>query len=282
LKNLSIILLFALTIPATALANSGTKHDKSDEDLVTTLSETQIYSSLWAKYAVDGNLNPFDMKIKVEDQTITLKGTVDTKAEKILAGEIAESMNGITEIHNHLTVVNDGNRGTKDFVNNTAKKIENLTTDAKIETRLTFNKHVMGNDVDVKVKGDKAILKGTVDNRRAYTVAETIAKDTPGIHYVENHIKITKSNNEKPVSDMIYSEMMRLSDMAEDSWVEAKVETELMLSNAIETEKIDIEVVDGLVILTGSVPTDTQRDLIEHKIEDIAGVKEIENRLTVS
>lgn len=280
MKKTAIILTLAL-MPMLAVTGEKGDPKKNEKTVAESMSNAQIYSTLWAKYALDDNLNPFDMDIEVENKTIWLKGEVDTEAEKRLAGEIAESMNGINEIKNQLVVNNDGTRGTDDLVANTKKATQETARDVSIETRLAFNRHTMGNDVDVTVEGNKATLTGTVETDKAYAVAETIAQDTTGIESVDNQIKVVAAKGES-MSDMVYNEMIRLSNMAEDGWVETKVETELMLSDAVKMDKIDVEVVDGLVILTGDVPTDTQRDLAEKMIQDIAGVKDIENRLSVS
>lgn len=276
MKKTAFILALSIT-PVIAIPGDGHKDTKTEKTMTESISDTQIYSTLWAKYAIDDDLNPLDMDIEVENGVVSLHGTVDTLAEQKLAGEIAEGTNGIHQIHNHLKVNHDGTQSTRDL----SDKASELARDASIETRLAFNRHVMGNDVDVTVENNTATLVGTVESRKAYAVAESIAKDTEGINTVVNNIEIVE-NKEDSYSEMVYAEMVRLSNMAEDSWVETKVETELILSQAIETDEMDIEVVDGLVILTGSVPTDAQRDLAEELAADIVGVKDIENRLDLS
>jgi len=63
-----------------------------------------------------------------------------------------------------------------------------------LKHQLTSNFHRAGiNQATIEVKGRDVILHGAVKNSHAAIQAELIAKQTPGIHQVENRLVIKNS-----------------------------------------------------------------------------------------
>lgn len=67
-------------------------------------------SDLWAEarlittYSLDEDLNPFDIMVDVEGDKVILTGTVETAAQRELAGSLARDLSGIAEVDNRLGV----------------------------------------------------------------------------------------------------------------------------------------------------------------------------------
>lgn len=63
-----------------------------------------------------------------------------------------------------------------------------------LKHQLRFNFYQAGiNDATIEVEGRDVILRGAVKNSHDAIQAETIARQTPGIHHVENHLVINNS-----------------------------------------------------------------------------------------
>jgi hypothetical protein len=73
-------------------------------------------SDLWAEarlittYSLDKELNPFDISVDVEGDKVILTGTVETAAQRELAGSLARDLSGIAEVDNRLGVAPAGDR----------------------------------------------------------------------------------------------------------------------------------------------------------------------------
>lgn len=77
--------------------------------------------------------------------------------------------------------------------------------------------------------------------------------------------------------------MSEVQDIASDSWITSKVKSVFLADTSISGLEIKVETVDGVVALSGEVPTAAERDLAITKAEEIEGVKGVAaDGLTVS
>ncbi len=67
--------------------------------------------------------------------------------------------------------------------------------------------------------------------------------------------------------------MSEVQDVVSDSWITSKVKSVFLSDVNISGLDIKVETVDGVVALSGEVPTETERELAISKAEDVKGVK---------
>ncbi|MDA8621824.1 BON domain-containing protein [Psychrosphaera sp.] len=70
-------------------------------------------------------------------------------------------------------------------------------------------------------------------------------------------------------------------DKSKDAWIDGKAETVLLMNTNLNSFDINTDVKKGVVILTGKVDSNVERDLAEELIESLDGVNSVENELTV-
>ncbi|MEH8022203.1 BON domain-containing protein [Rheinheimera metallidurans] len=70
-------------------------------------------------------------------------------------------------------------------------------------------------------------------------------------------------------------------DTTKDAWIDGKAETTLLLNGNLNSFKINTDVKDGVVTLTGSVESKVDKALAEELIENLDGVSRVDNKLTV-
>jgi len=75
-------------------------YQRSDERITEDVNER-----LWQHSYIDAS----DIEVNVENGEVTLKGTVNTRYEKRLAEDIAETVSGVRDVHNQLRI----SRGTQ-------------------------------------------------------------------------------------------------------------------------------------------------------------------------
>ena len=66
-----------------------------------------------------------------------------------------------------------------------------------------------------------------------------------------------------------------------DGVITTKVNAELVKDTALSAMKINVDTVDGHVVLKGTAPTDASRDRATSLARAIEGVKDVDNRLMV-
>ena len=66
-----------------------------------------------------------------------------------------------------------------------------------------------------------------------------------------------------------------VQDVVSDSWITSKVKSVFLANTDISGLDIKVETVDGVVSLSGEVPTVAERDLAISKAEGIKGVKAV-------
>lgn len=66
-----------------------------------------------------------------------------------------------------------------------------------------------------------------------------------------------------------------------DAWLTGKVETIFLLNRHLNGFKIDTDIENGIVVLTGTVESDIDRDLAETLAESVDGVVDVRNMLEV-
>jgi len=141
-------------------------------------------------------------------------------------------------------------------------------TDRKIESTLTSSynfRTVLDNKVTVQAEAGTVTLTGTVLDRAQKSLAETTARNVPGVTTVENRLHVASGPAERS-----------------DGWIALKIRSTLLVHANVSATQTRVEVNDGLVTLTGSADTEAQKELTEAYVMDIEGVKSVKNDLQVA
>lgn len=138
-------------------------------------------------------LNPFDIDTDVKNGVVYLQGAVESDIHRDLAGEIAKSIDGISDVENELVIdkakalearASDDSQPAKTF----RQKIINATLTARVKTQLLMNPNTSGLQIDVDTRDGIVTLSGEVDSREERELAFRIAENTEGAVAVNNHL----------------------------------------------------------------------------------------------
>ena len=141
-------------------------------------------------------------------------------------------------------------------------------TDRKIEAAAkdSYNYRTFLDDhVRIKVADGVVTLSGTVPDADQSTLAEDTVRNLPGVVHVNNLIKVAPGAPE-------YS----------DGWIATKVHTKLLVASHVSSVDTKVDVRDGAVTLTGQADSTAQKELTTAIVQEIAGVKSVDNRLVVT
>ncbi len=142
-------------------------------------------------YLLNPNLSAFTIHSSVEDGKVTLTGTVRSDVDRDLAEEIAKSLKGVKSVDNELEVDQQlqpapHSAADRDFL----QKVSDATTTAQVKIKLMANKNISASDINVDTRNHIVQLRGKVGSTAQRELAEYIARNTHGVHKVQNDLDI--------------------------------------------------------------------------------------------
>lgn len=171
------------------------------EDAGDRISAAWVRGKIEGAYLFNSELNPLDISVDVQNNTVTLSGEVDSETHKDLAQEIALSIDGVEQINNELTVnpevaqKNSDNYASKpDAEDKNNRGIRETISDgavtAHVKAKLMANTNVSGTDVEVSTEAGKVTLSGNVETSEEKELAQYIVDNTAGVRDVSNNLQV--------------------------------------------------------------------------------------------
>ncbi len=152
----------------------------------------------------------------------------------------------------------------------TSQPIDTQTSDtvitSKIEAKLAADPETDYFGVDVDTLNGEVFLRGMVDSETARHEAEHLARVTEGVRSVDNQLRIGDLSVSRNVAD---------------AWLVTKVKSKLVADPEVSSFNIDVDAIDGQVILSGVVTAPTTRQEAERIARATDGVKSVRNEILV-
>lgn len=161
-----------------------------------------------------------------------------------------------------------------------------------IKTKLDGDAQLKAADIDVSAEAEKnaATLSGTVESQALRTRAVELARaaraglivtdkidvkprELTRAEYTQENAMEAKGRAER------YGE--KLGDSLDDAWIHTKIVTKLIGNADTPERKINIDVVNNIVTLRGTVETNEQKMEAERVAKETEGVKSVKNMLKV-
>jgi hyperosmotically inducible protein len=146
------------------------------------ISDTQAakaQAKIQAGLQKDPDLKDNSIDVTIENGVVTLKGVVDTKAERARAERIAYA-NGVASLDDQLTVSSQ----------NGAQAIIDSTVTAQVTGQFAADERLKRADIAVTTNNGVVKLKGTVASEEAHQHALEIARGSTGVKRVEDHLQV--------------------------------------------------------------------------------------------
>jgi hyperosmotically inducible periplasmic protein len=148
------------------------------------------------------------------------------------------------------------------------EQTDDLVIKSRVGRRLTADPEVERFDIDVDVMDAVVTLRGEVDDMQSANEAVRLAENTEGVKRVVNKLKIEE-----------YEEDVGIDD---DFGIRASVGTRLLADPDVRRINIDVDVIDGVVYLSGVVHDQEAKDAAERIAMKVDGVVRVENELAIS
>lgn len=152
----------------------------------------------------------------------------------------------------------------------TSGSLRATETDDRIESSAkkshVFKTYLKDDAIKTQSKNGVVTLTGTVAEASHSSLAQNTVESLPGVVSVDNQLKI------KDASPAEHS----------DGWIGTKVKTTLLFHRNVRATKTDVNVKDGVVILSGEAASLAQKELTTEYAKDVEGVKEVKNEMTIA
>jgi hyperosmotically inducible periplasmic protein len=150
-----------------------------------------------------------------------------------------------------------------------SQKIDDTNITTTLGAKYALDTEIDRYRIDIDVDNGVVTLRGAVSNAEQREEAERIARGTSGVKDVINELEIDTTPRSA-------------STAFEDAWIVTMVNSKLALDPEVSAAQVDVDVRDGVVTLSGTVPTTAARDEAEDLARSVDGVTEVVNRIEVS
>jgi len=224
------------------------------------LEDEAIEAAVKNSHVFRNNLKEDDIKIQAKDGVVILSGTVSEESHKELARDTVSSIPGVKGVEAGQLIV----------LGEPITRSDAWLT-AKVRATLLFHRNIDAL-TRVDVKDGVVILRGAAASQAQKDLTTEYARDVRGVKGVRNEmIVVTPKKAEKP----------KIEKEVDDASITSMVKMTLLSHSSTSGLKVNIETHSGVVTLTGKVKSRAEKDLAAKYVNDVVGVKSVDNRLTV-
>jgi osmotically-inducible protein OsmY len=249
----AIYSIFLMVAAVALLALSVPVHASQVDD--------RIESTARNSYVFKTYLQGDDIKIGSRDGVVTLTGTVSEESHKSLARETVAGLPGVEAVDNRLEV-----KGERPAENSDAWIRE------KVKATLLFHRSVSVGTTEIDVKGGIVTLRGDAVSQAQKELTTEYTKDVGGVKGVNNEMTVSKTSK---------MTMARVGGKIDDASITAQVKIALLLHRSTSALSTKVETNDGVVTMYGKASNAAEKDLVNKLVNDINGVKSVNNRMTI-
>ncbi|MEM7051978.1 MAG: BON domain-containing protein [Acidobacteriota bacterium] len=133
-----------------------------------------------------------------------------------------------------------------------------------------------GMTIEPEVRGDRAFLTGTVQQRSSQELAEEVAASVRGVRRVKNRIKVAKGD-----STALGAAVSDAEREVRDALLETRIKGRLLSEVGRFGLEIEVECVDGVASLRGWLPDPERKRFALSAAESTPGVNKVIDLLRV-
>lgn len=223
--------------------------------------DDRIESSARDSYVFKTYLKGDDIKIQSKDGAVILTGVVSEESRRGLAKETVAGLTGVNSVDNRLEV-----KGAAPTPNSDAWLGE------KVKAILLFRRNVNAVTTGVDVKDGIVTLRGTAASQAQKELTTEYAKDVDGVKGVKNEMTISKTSE---------TTMEKVVGKIDDASITAQVKMTLLIHRSTSALSTKVETNNGVVTMYGKASNTAEKDLVTKLVDDINGVKSVNNRMTI-
>jgi hyperosmotically inducible protein len=230
-------------------------------DLYASQTDNRIESSAKKSYVFKTILKKDDIKVNSLDGVVTLTGTVVEDSHKTMAEETVNSLPGVKSVDNQLHVTTPSGDAFSD-----------AWISERVRGTLLFHRSVSYTDTFVSVNNGRVTLTGRASSEAQKQLTTEYAGDVSGVTGVDNQMTIKKHSAKAKRSQ---------GEKIDDASITAQVRMSLLFHHGTDVMGTTVSTNQGVVTLTGTAKNQAEIDLASKLVDDIHGVKSVNNQMTI-
>jgi hyperosmotically inducible periplasmic protein len=243
----------SLLLAALALLAFGVPASASEKD-------RRIESSASQSYVFKTYLQSDDIKIQSREGAVTMTGTVSDISHKGLARDTVAGLPGVKSVTDRLEV-----QGVAGGSNSDA------WLRGRVKATLLLHRSVRGVTTVVDVKDGMVTLRGEAASLAQKELTAEYAKNVDGVRDVHNEMSVAQSGElDRTVGEKL-----------DDASITSLVKLTLLYHRSSSALNTEVQSRLGVVTLTGTASNRAQLELATRLANDVYGVKEVRNRMSI-
>jgi len=255
--------------PAQAEGERTTERDP----LGRAVQDATITARIETTFLLNEHLSAYDIRTRTSEGHVTLSGSVGDEVAKDLAGTLARTIEGVRDVQNDLLVVPAAYG--EDETRSWGQRVRDSTTSASVRGQLLYHRELSGLGVGVTTINDVVTLYGRVQTEAQKARIGRLASQTRGVKQVINNLTVRPRDT---APDPVAAVTQQLSD----EWRENRIRSAIFLNRHLSVFDLDVEVDDGVCILSGTVDSEPQKQLAEQTAANIIGIDRVMNDIQVT
>ncbi len=254
-------------------------------------TDDSIESSARKTYVFKTYLKDDHITIQSKDGAVTLTGTVAEEPNKMLAQDTVAALPGVKSVDNQLKLKDEAVAGSPDAL-----------VGARVKLDLLSHRNLSACKTDVQVKDGIVTLSGEAANQAQIDLATEYIKDVEGVKDVKNDMTVSEAERTpgdktmgekagdvgKKIGDTASGVGKKIGNTASDvvEWMDdasitALVKGTLLYHRSTSGLNTKVETTEGVVTLSGSAKNPSEKELASKFVEDVYGVKSVNNQMTI-
>jgi osmotically-inducible protein OsmY len=240
------------------------------------VADAQLTQDVSAALTKDAALADSDIEVaSVNQGAVLLSGTAQTLSDSLRAVEIAARVDGVRRVASEIEspdelgdaeVWRDGQYDAAAAAGSSAK---DMWTTSAVKMSLLANSKTPGFDINVDTEAGRVTLFGVVDSQEAKKAAGAEAAKVDGVTGVANELQVVAPGQQETVA-------------ANDETIDAAVSKRLDANARLEGSDIEIDVKNGIVHLSGTVNSQSDRITALTMTRSTQGVRGLVDDLRIS
>jgi hyperosmotically inducible periplasmic protein len=156
-----------------------------------TLQDTAVTGAVKTAFGLNKNLKPLPLEVHTEDHVVTLRGDVATRDLKDTAERVATAVPEVRQVVNHIRVTGGPAESPRPDRTLT-ETLDDQALEVQVRLALSLNKALKDADLKVEAFKRNVTLSGQAPTDAQRTLAVQVARDTPGVSGVTDHVHASR------------------------------------------------------------------------------------------
>ncbi len=156
-----------------------------------TLQDTAVTGAVKTAFGLNKNLKPLPLEVHTEDHVVTLRGDVPTRELKDTAERVATAVPEVRQVVNHIRITGGPAESPRPDRTLT-ETLDDQALEVQVRLALSLNKALKDADLKVEAFKRNVTLSGQAPTDAQRTLALQVARDTPGVSGVTDHVHASR------------------------------------------------------------------------------------------